>query len=67
MQYQYTEGEARKRYEAGLSWTEAADDIALGEYSARGDAKRIAVNVNSLYRKFSGDPTRRPVPICSGT
>ena len=38
-------------------WTEAADDIGLGDYSAWGDAERIAVNVNTLYREFSGDPT----------
>ena len=53
----YIEVEARKRYDAGLSWTEAAHDIALGDYSAWGDAERIAVNVNTLYREFSGDPT----------
>jgi glyoxylase-like metal-dependent hydrolase (beta-lactamase superfamily II) len=53
----YIEVEARKRYDAGLSWTEAAHDIALGEYSAWGDAERIAVNVNTLYREFSDDPT----------
>ena len=54
---QYIEAEARKRYDAGLSWTEAANDIGLGDYSAWGDAERIAVNVNTLYREFSGDPT----------
>ncbi len=54
---QYIEAEARKRYDAGLSWTEAANDIALGDYSAWGDAERIAVNVNTLYREFSSDPT----------
>ena len=54
---QYIEAEARKRYDAGLSWTEAANDIGLGDYSAWGDAERIAVNINTLYREFSGDPT----------
>lgn len=54
---QYIEGEARKRYDAGMSWTQAANDIALGEYSAWGDAERIAVNVNTLYKEFSGDST----------
>jgi glyoxylase-like metal-dependent hydrolase (beta-lactamase superfamily II) len=58
---QYIEVEARKRYDAGLSWTEAANDIALGDYSAWGDAERIAVNVNTLYKEFSGDDT--PVSV----
>ncbi len=55
---QYIEVEARKRYDAGLSWTEAANDIALGDYSSWGDAERIAVNVNTLYKEFSGDSTQ---------
>jgi glyoxylase-like metal-dependent hydrolase (beta-lactamase superfamily II) len=52
----FVEREARKRYEAGLSAAEAARDIALGDYAAWGDSERIAVNVDSLYREFSGDP-----------
>jgi hypothetical protein len=34
---------------------EAAKDIALGDYASWGDAERIAVNVDRLYREFSGD------------
>ena len=33
---------------------EAAQDIALDDYSSWGDAERIVVNVNTLYREFSG-------------
>jgi glyoxylase-like metal-dependent hydrolase (beta-lactamase superfamily II) len=51
----YITKEARKRYDAGLSSFEAAKDIALGDYDAWGDAERIAVNVATLYREFSGD------------
>ena len=34
---------------------EAARDIELAEYSAWSDPERIAVNVNSFYREFSGE------------
>jgi hypothetical protein len=40
-----------------MSSFEAAKDIALGDYDAWGDAERIAVNVATLYREFSGDQT----------
>lgn len=52
----YVRAEARRRYDAGLSARDAAFDIALGEYASWGDAERIAVNVATLYREFSGDP-----------
>ena len=52
---QYIEVETRKRFDAGMSETEAAHDITLNDYSAWGDAERIVVNVNTLYREFSGE------------
>jgi cyclase len=52
----YVRDEARKRFDAGLSVRDAAFDIALGDYAAWGDAERIAVNVATLYREFSGEP-----------
>ncbi len=51
----YIRDEARKRYDAGLKARDAAHDIALGDYESWGDAERIAVNVATLYREFSGD------------
>lgn len=51
----YIAAEARKRYDAGMAAFEAAQDIALDDYDSWGDAERIAVNVNTLYREFSGD------------
>ncbi len=54
----YVRDEARKRFDAGLGAAEAARDIALGDYSAWGDAERIAVNVDTLYREFSGTSER---------
>jgi glyoxylase-like metal-dependent hydrolase (beta-lactamase superfamily II) len=52
----YVRGEARRRFDAGLSVRDAAFDIALGDYASWGDAERIAVNVATLYREFAGDP-----------
>jgi glyoxylase-like metal-dependent hydrolase (beta-lactamase superfamily II) len=57
----YIDTEARKRYDAGLSVREAALDIALGDYANWGDAERIAVNVDSLYRDYRGDGQVTPV------
>lgn len=48
----YVRDEARKRFDAGLSVPEAARDIALTDFSAWGDAERIAVNVHTLYREW---------------
>ncbi|MEP4148235.1 MAG: MBL fold metallo-hydrolase [Halioglobus sp.] len=52
---EYVRNEARHRYDAGMSAFEAARDIELYEYSSWSDPERIAVNVDSLYREFSGD------------
>lgn len=50
----YITAEARKRYEAGMPPLEAAKDIPLTRYASWTDSERIAVNVNTLYREFSG-------------
>ncbi len=57
----FVDREARERFDAGLDVREAALDIALGEYSGWGDAERIAVNVDSLYREYRGDGKATPV------
>ena len=53
--------EARARYDAGLDAETAARDIAasggLGRFASWSDAERIVVNVDTLYREFSGDTT----------
>ena len=46
--------EARLRYDAGMDVARAARDIALGEYAAWLDPERIVVNIDHLYREFSG-------------
>ena len=51
---EYVRDQARVRFDAGMDAFEAARDIELREYSAWSDPERIAVNVDSLYREFSG-------------
>ncbi|CAG0960967.1 cyclase [Myxococcaceae bacterium] len=46
--------EARTRFDAGLSASDAARDLPLGRHASLRDAERIAVNVHTLYREFSG-------------
>jgi cyclase len=50
----FIDGQARKRYDAGLSVEEAALDISLGGFADWGDAERIAVNVGTLYKEYGG-------------
>lgn len=59
----YIAVEARKRFDAGLSAEEAARDIALGDYDSWGDAERIAVNVDTLYREFGGGQPTNPIAL----
>ncbi len=59
----YVRDETRKRFEAGLSPADAARDIALGDFSAWGDAERIVVNVHTLYRELSGGKAGHADPL----
>ena len=49
---EFIRDEARKRFEAGLTASEAARDIALGHYSSWLDSERIVINVQTLYSEF---------------
>lgn len=49
----YVSDEATKRFEAGMSVTEAVHDIALGAFSGWQDKERLAVNVNTRYRELA--------------
>lgn len=51
---EYISEQARERFDAGMDSFEAARDISLTDYSSWGDSERIAVNVATLYREFSG-------------
>ncbi len=53
----YLEKEARDRYNAGMSARDAARDISLDGFSTWSEAERVSVNVDTLYREFSGATT----------
>jgi len=59
----YIDAESRKRFESGMSAIEAAKDIDLNLFSGWGDAERIAVNVNSLYREYRGEEQREEITL----
>jgi glyoxylase-like metal-dependent hydrolase (beta-lactamase superfamily II) len=63
---EYIRDETRNRHDAGMEAFEAAKDIALGDYASWGDAERIAVNVDRLYREFSGDDSAPEVATLFG-
>ncbi len=47
--------QAEAAYRKGLSWSEAADAIDLGEYATWLDAERVVVNVYQRYRELDPD------------
>ena len=47
---------ARERFEAGMSASDAADDIDISDFADWGDPERVAANVVAAYREL--DPTR---------
>lgn len=51
----YIDREARSRYDAGMSARDAAHDISISDFESWTDAERIAVNVDTLFREYSGD------------
>jgi cyclase len=55
--------ETKNRYDAGMDFAEATRDIALGQYSAWGDAERIAVNVKKIYEELLGEPISSTQPL----
>ena len=59
----YIDTESRKRFESGMSAIEAAKEIDLNLFSSWGDAERIAVNVNSLYREYKGEEQREEITL----
>jgi len=50
--FEYVQNEARKRFDAGLGWKEAARDINMTEYRGWTDPERIVANVFALYRSW---------------
>jgi glyoxylase-like metal-dependent hydrolase (beta-lactamase superfamily II) len=50
----FIQREATGRFEAGMGPEEAARDIHLGRYAGWRDAERLAVNVDTAWREWSG-------------
>jgi hypothetical protein len=50
--FEYLTRETRKRFDAGMSISEAAYDIDLSQFRGWIDEERIVVNVNTLYKDF---------------
>lgn len=59
---EYIRDEARKRFDAGLDFEEAARDIALDAYALWRDDERIVANMHALYREFRHDITPPDAP-----
>ncbi len=55
--FEHVRDEARRRYDAGVGWEEAARDMSLGEFAHWPDAERIVGNVFALYREFGARVT----------
>lgn len=50
--FEYVRAEARKRFDAGIGWHDAARDINMTEFRGWKDPERIVANVFSLYRQW---------------
>jgi cyclase len=62
--FEYITAEARKRFEAGMTALEAARDIALDKYARWGEAERLVVNVDAVYRELSvSDAPTNPIEL----
>ncbi|MGH9114418.1 MAG: MBL fold metallo-hydrolase, partial [Acidimicrobiales bacterium] len=53
--FEWLTTEARSRFDAGMAASDAARDIRLGPYAGWGEAERLVVNVQALYRDFGAD------------
>lgn len=63
---EYVRDESRKRFEAGMNYEDAAEDITLDTFADWTDPERIVVNVYACYHEFSGERDRLPVPVLFG-
>lgn len=57
---QYMIDEARKRYDAGMDYYEAACDICLDPYADWISPERMVINTAFLFQEFGAPPIARP-------
>jgi len=60
---QFVHGEARARFDAGMTARDAVFDIDLGPYAEWGDSERLAINVLAAYREFAPTPPAAPTMV----
>ena len=51
----FLKAEARRRYDAGMGFEEAAHDLDLGRYDGWADGERTVANFVTLWGEFSGE------------
>jgi glyoxylase-like metal-dependent hydrolase (beta-lactamase superfamily II) len=62
--FEFVMAQSRARLAAGLSWEDAANDIALDGFRGWGEAERIVANVRAAYRDLGADVGRGgPGPV----
>ena len=57
--WEYLLSESRVRFDQGMSAHAATRDIALDGFADWIDRERMAVNVDTIYREFAGDRSKR--------
>jgi hypothetical protein len=58
---EYTYAESRKRYDAGMTFEQAAHDINWEAFRDWGDSERLLVNVATCFREFANDTSERDI------
>ena len=54
--FEYLYSEARARHAAGMTALQAARSISLERWADWGEAERLVVNIDNIYRELEGDP-----------
>jgi glyoxylase-like metal-dependent hydrolase (beta-lactamase superfamily II) len=61
--FEHLRDEARRRFDAGMDWREAARDIPIKEYAHWTDPERVVANVYSLYKQWDPEIPYAPPPV----
>lgn len=56
-------GQAKQRFEAGMSPLEASEDIDLGPYEGWSEPERLVANLNALYHELGADVPTDPITV----
>jgi glyoxylase-like metal-dependent hydrolase (beta-lactamase superfamily II) len=61
--FEHLRDEARRRFDAGMDWRDAARDIPIKEYVHWTDPERVVANVFSLYKGWDPELPHAPPPV----